>query len=199
MRWLAAAVFAAVGIGAGVGAQEPASAPPQDKPGTAARGAETTPDAALQPLKVSLVVSRYKGDKRIGSLPYVLGVTVGRPTSLRMGVDVPIVMGGQKTGGGPPGPTFSYRAVGTNIDCTATTTAGGLYNLNLVVEDSSVQLQPGEKAANAAFVEDIPSFRTFKSSFTAVMRDGQTMQYTSATDPVTGEVMKIDVTLTLLK
>ena len=32
-----------------------------------------------------------------------------------------------------------------------------------------------------------------------LLRDGQTMQYASATDSVTGEVVKIDVTLNVLK
>ena len=46
---------------------------------------------------------------------------------------------------------------------------------------------------------DVPSFRNFNSAFTALLRDGQTMQYTSATDPVSGEVMKIDVTAAVMK
>jgi len=41
--------------------------------------------------------------------------------------------------------------------------------------------------------------RSFNSSFQVLLRDGQTNQYTSATDPVTGEVTKIDVTLNVLK
>jgi hypothetical protein len=45
----------------------------------------------------------------------------------------------------------------------------------------------------------MPMFRSFNSSFQALLRDGQTTQYVSATDPVSGEVMKIDVTLNLLK
>jgi hypothetical protein len=32
-----------------------------------------------------------------------------------------------------------------------------------------------------------------------VLRDGQTMQYASATDPISGEVMRIDVMLTMAK
>ncbi len=32
-----------------------------------------------------------------------------------------------------------------------------------------------------------------------VLRDGQSMQYASATDPISGEVMRIDVTLSLAK
>jgi hypothetical protein len=32
-----------------------------------------------------------------------------------------------------------------------------------------------------------------------VLRDGQTAQSTSATDPISGEVLKIDVTLNVVK
>lgn len=188
---VAAAVLTTLGIGAS--AQQPARPQTQERL-PAPPSSAVAP--ATQPLKVSLVISRYRGDKRVGSLPYVLGVTIGRPTSLRMGVDVPVVMG-QKSAG-PPGSPVSYRSVGTNIDCTANPAGEGVYALNLVVEDSSAQLQADEKS-NAAFAGDIPTFRTFKSSFTAMMRDGQTTQYTSATDPVTGEVMRIDVTLNLLR
>ena len=45
----------------------------------------------------------------------------------------------------------------------------------------------------------MPAFRSFKSNFTVLLRDGQTTQYTSAVDPVSGEVMKIDVTLNVIK
>ena len=47
----------------------------------------------LVPLKVQLVVSRYAADKKISSLPYTLWVTANdkRTTSVRMGVQVPIV------------------------------------------------------------------------------------------------------------
>ena len=46
---------------------------------------------------------------------------------------------------------------------------------------------------------NVPAFRTFKSTFVPILRDGQTAQYTAATDPVIGEVVKIDVTVTVLK
>ena len=36
-------------------------------------------------------------------------------------------------------------------------------------------------------------------SFAILLRDGQTMQYASATDPISGEVMRIDVSLSLAK
>ena len=41
--------------------------------------------------------------------------------------------------------------------------------------------------------------RSFTSSFFVLLRDHETAQSIAATDPVTGEVMKIDVTLTVVK
>ena len=95
--------------------------------------------------------------------------------------------------------SYTYRDVGTNIDCGATfdEAVPGIFQLALTVSDSSLGLDTPQSAAGVA--PDVPSFRNFNSSFTALLRDGQTMQYTSATDPVTGEVMKIDVTVAVMK
>jgi len=48
-------------------------------------------------------------------------------------------------------------------------------------------------------VAGVPAFRSFTSSFNLLLKDGQAAQQTSATDPVSGEVLKIDVTVTVLK
>lgn len=161
------------------------------------------PEATLVGVKVQVVVSRYQGEKKISSLPYVLGAVVnGTKTSLRMGVDVPITQtvfstatkdGGMST----PAPSYSYRSVGTNIDCQAATGPDGYYKLNLTVTDSSVQLEANDRVK--AMAPNVPMFRNFNSTFEVLLRDGQTTQYTSATDPVTGEVTRIDVTLNVLK
>ena len=107
------------------------------------------------------------------------------------------------TSDGKPGPvsSYSYRDVGTNIDCGATfdESRPGLFQLALTVSDSSLGIDPAKPGAGSPVVPDLPSFRNFNSSFTALLRDGQTMQYTSATDPVSGEVMKIDVTVNVMK
>ena len=44
-----------------------------------------------------------------------------------------------------------------------------------------------------------PAFRNFNSTFTMVMKDGQTGQSTSVTDPVSGQVIKLDATLNVQK
>jgi hypothetical protein len=121
-----------------------------------------------------------------------------------MGNDVPVAMtvfGAGKSAEGSPVPTsYNYKSVGTNIDCQASGMAGGIFQLAVTVSDSSIHLASSEKPReSSALAANIPSFRKFDSSFTILLRDGQTTQYTSATDPVTGEVMKIDVTLNVLK
>lgn len=190
---LAGMVALAVVVG---GAQEPA-APPQEKPPAPSRAPSEQPKA-LVPLKVSIVLSRFKGEKKIGSLPYVIGVAANdrTATSLRMGIEAPI---GRRTG------SISYRSVGTNIDCRAESVAGDSYKLAITVEDSAVLPEATETAAepgaarSTSLAEDMPAFRSFKSTFIALLRDGQTTQYTSAVDPISGEVMKIDVTLNVAK
>jgi hypothetical protein len=163
--------------------------------------------AVATALKVTVVLSRYQGEKRVSSMPYVMGVTAGATapgpkTTLRMGTDVPVVTtvfsgDGKST----PQSSYTYRNVGTNIDCTAwgDETTAGLFQVSLTITDSSIGLDASKRPGTQGVVPDVPSFRNFNSSFTALLRDGQTTQYTSATDPVTGELMKIDVTLNVMK
>jgi hypothetical protein len=162
------------------------------------------------PLQVTVVLTRQQGDKKISSLPYVLGVAANSDrTTLRMSIQVPVpttvVVPSQKEGGSVPQVSYQYRDVGTNIDCTARTLAEGLYQLTFVVEDSSLHLAADSRKESASAPSSapgltaMPSFRNFKSSFTVVLKDGQTTEYTSATDPVSGEVVKIDLTLKVLK
>lgn len=203
--WVVAGAVVIALAGSAAGTQEKPAPPPQEKP-LAAGISQPRESATLVPLKVTVVLSRHQGEKRVSSLPYVIGVTANGPrTTLRMGNDVPVpmtVFGGAKPAeGGIAAPTsYSYQSVGTNIDCQASGLAGGIFQLALTVSDSSIHLASSEKPReSSAIAANIPSFRKFDSSFTILLRDGQTTQYTSATDPVTGEVMKIDVTVNVLK
>jgi hypothetical protein len=157
--------------------------------GGAALAQDAPPPArpALTPLKVQLVLSRHLGEKKISSLPNVLWVTANdrRTTNLRMGVEVPIPSGG--------GTGYGYRSVGTNIDCSAVS-AEGAFSLTVTLSDSSIHFDPKQGGPKSTLSE-APAFRTFTSNFSILLRDGQMAQYTSATDPVSGEVKKVDVTL----
>jgi hypothetical protein len=156
------------------------------------------------PLKVQLTLSRFMGEKKISSAPYMFGVLPGgAKTSLRMGVQVPVtttVFGGKPDAANIPQSSYTYKDVGTNIDCQAQDMGNGVYNLVITVSDSSINLdRQAQTGDDKRIARDIPSFRSFHASFAMALRDGQTMQYASATDPVSGEVMKIDVMLALAK
>lgn len=147
------------------------------------------------PLRVQLVVSRFQGDKKISSVPYTLAVVANdnKTTNLRMGVEVPVARDG--------GPSYSYRSVGTTIECNAQAFEGATYKLGVELSDSSIVTTAGQgdQAAPVARVAGMPAFRSFTSAFQLLLKDGQTAQHTVATDPVSGEVMKVDVTLTVLR
>ena len=176
----------------------------QDKPQAPPPAAQPAPSTVARqvPLKVQLTLSRFVGEKKISSTPYMLGVlTNAQKTSLRMGVQVPVKIA--KTDSGPanvPQSSYNYRDVGTNIDCEAQDVGGGLFRLVLTIEDSAIHLdRPPDSPQERQMARDVPAFRSFRSSFATVLHDGQSMQYASATDPISGEIMKIDVLLTLAK
>jgi len=169
----------------------------------AASGEPQAAAATDTPLKVQIVVSRFQGEKKISSIPYTLAV-VGGPkseaTRLRMGVDVPVpqtVIGEGSTAKS----SYSYRSVGTSIDCSARPQTDGVYLVDLAVSDTAVFMpdRGADSASPASRVPGVPAFRTFTSNFNLLLKDGQVAQHTAATDPVSGEVLRIDVTLTVIK
>jgi type II secretory pathway component HofQ len=172
----------------------------------AAQEAPAPPQAprttGLVSLKVSLVLSRYQGEKKITSVPYTLLVTANQAerTSLRMGNQIPVPTtsigaGGERT------TSYQYRDVGTNIDCSASTVPDGQFRLTLTVTDSSVYYpdRTDPTAASTTPTTGSPAFRSFNSTFNILLRDGQTAQYTSATDQVSGQVIKLDATINIQK
>jgi hypothetical protein len=177
--------------------QEKTEAPAPRKPAT--------------PLRVQIVFSKFQGDKKVASLPYTLVCTADDrtwPARLRMGIEVPVAVAAAKD---QALQSFQYKNVGTNIDCSARSVEDGRYKLDLSVEQSSVYSResgrtPDGRSEGAATwalgdtpVGMAPLFRTFNTSFSPILRDGQSAQYTVATDPVSGEVVKIDVTMSVVK
>jgi hypothetical protein len=188
MMVAALVLLTAVDVGAQGGGQAPADAPKRQAP-------------APVSLKVSLVFSRYQGEKRISSVPHTLWVTANdNRTSLRMGTQIPVtstVFGkeGERT------QSYNYRDVGTNIDCSANSAPDGAYRLLITVEDSSIYYPDQSDAAvkSTTAATGAPAFRSFHSTFPLLLRDGQTAQMTAATDPVSGQVVKLDATINVQK
>jgi Bacterial type II and III secretion system protein len=161
-----------------------AQSPASTSTGPTAQSPTPSQSKPLTPLKVQVVIARYEGDKKVSSFPYMLAVTANHPepVSLRMGSQVPIPVG---QGG------IDYKSVGTNIDCSANSTEDGRFQVQLRIEDSSIMERRGGEVP--------PTLRNFSSSNSVVLRDGQTVQFTAAADKVTGEVVRVDVTMNVEK
>jgi hypothetical protein len=155
----------------------------------AGRGNDTPP----VPLKVTVTISRWEGEKRTASLPFVLWVNTGGQGNVQMGSDVPVPTVGVKEGATTPTQSFSYRTLGTNINCKAEIVSEGLYRLTVDVNDAQVF------RGNSASSSYGPIYQNFRSSNSPMLRDGQTVQFAVATDKTSGEVIKLDVMLNLVK
>ena len=152
------------------------------------------------PLEIEVVIARFDGTKKISSLPYILAVNAnGTEVQLNMGTDVAVpstaftpAANDQKVN---PVTSYNYRSVGTRIQARANTAEDGRFELQLFIDDSSVYTNPTALPGGA----QLPAFRSFSSRNTLLLRDGQTREYTAATDRVSGEVVRVSVTVKIVK
>jgi hypothetical protein len=150
-------------------------------------------------LRVDLLLTEYSGAKKISSMPYMIYVAVGdthyHPTgSLRMGVRVPVAIGT------PTNYSTQLENVGTNIDVNATGAGDNLYRLQFTVGRTAVSFpDEGGKTGEQIHVGNSPIMRNFSSSFDLNLRDGESAEGMSATDPVSGNVVKASVTIHVVK
>jgi hypothetical protein len=211
VTFLVIVLVSAAGIGHSVGHAQDQATPP----GAAAPTFKKL--GPITPLKVQIVVARYQGDKKVSSVPYTLAINAndgfivptgeflpnGGPARLRTGASIPIRSlavpkeVSDLTGVGPVGPV-SYKDIGTKIDCVAHSTDDGRYRVRISIEDTSVH-SDGQTAAGAPKLDDIPSIRTFQSSNTVILKDGESTQFSSWADKISGDITKVDVTLTVTK
>jgi hypothetical protein len=188
-------------------AQEPRPAPSPAAEGAAiAQQARQRDLAAIMPLKVRVVLSKYQGDKKISSLPYELTVrTDNVPSNIRMNTQVPVLTFGSPApgsdAGGKPAPKigpFRYRDVGTNIDARAVNLDPGRYAITVAIDDSSIY-KDERRTAGTSQVEDVVAIRSYRTQNSTILRDGQSTEFTVASDKMTGEVMKAEVSISVIK
>lgn len=169
----------------------------QDKPAEMKK----TPTA----LKIGVVVTELDGAKKISSLPYTFYVNTddtgrGSTSSVRVGLRVPVA-----TGSSANAPTqFQYMDIGTNLDCAASSTPDGHFKLYLSVERSYLTAADDKKTPALAgdgvsISSGNPIVQHFSSTYNLVIHDGQTIEATSTTDPVSGRVLQISVTANAVK
>lgn len=165
--------------------------------------ANATP-ANIPHLRVDILLTEYAGDKKVNSLPYALHVGASDfvhglhadEANLRMGVRVPFAAG-PLTG---PSTQYEYQNIGTNIDVQAFEIDAGTYRLQCNVErtavsspDQEANLQQGRNLAS------LPVLSNFSSKFELSLHDGESGEGLSATDPFNGHMMKIEVTIHVVK
>lgn len=165
--------------------------------------ADTRPPGTT--LKVQVTIAETEGEKKVVSLPYAYFLRAGDGgpgspwTKLRMGSRIPVYTG--KDSG------MQYLDVGTNIDSRAFSSDNGRFDVTLNLERSWVEgdvLVPMERSttqtadAHAGPFRE-PVIRQFKTELTLPMKDGQTTQSTLATDPLSGKILSLTITINVVK
>jgi len=155
----------------------------------------------ITPLRVQVVFTEFDGDKKVGSLPYTFLVNAddrGAPAAIRMTwhvpVETPVKADVKHTGQYP---------MTTNLDGRAEKTSDGRFVVRLNLEKSSIYLAGSNEkpvmVGGSEVSSNEPTLQEFRTQVNLMIRDGQTVQSTVATDPVTGHVTKVDVTLNVIK
>jgi len=160
-------------------------------------------------LKLQIVLSEYDGEKKVTSLAYSIPVSIengktgGRFSSIRTGVRVPVMTED------PQGKaTIQNFDVGTNIDARADRGDDGRYLVTLKVERTSLydgtRDHSGKIYGKEWGIKDTPPGNEplvlqYKGEVGVFVREGQPTEATAATDPFTGHVLKVEVTLSVMK
>lgn len=148
------------------------------------------------PLKVQVVLEEFDGAQKVSSAPYVMHLNVGGDARVQSGykVSIPYTVNGETSN--------QYINVGTHIDCSAKRADNQRFDVSfgitrdapLKTSGNSGSAGDGENGAGSA-----PWLHSFGGEFHLLMRDGQTIEGTSAVDPTTGHVIKVEVTLNVVK
>src|SRR5271154_5630428 len=174
----------------------------QDKPKSDDKAKVEAPST---PIKVQIVFSEFEGDKKTKSLPYVMYINAPVSTELRagwvkfrIGSRLPIYVGKNE---------MQYMDVGTNVDARAAHTGEGHVLLQLILERSWVEGEISVPVTRADASPSDPSgghfqepiIRGFKSELDMKLREGQPVESIVATDPISGKVVKVEISFTVVK
>jgi hypothetical protein len=179
-----------------------------------AKGSEAPNNATAEPstpVKLQIVLSEYNGTKKIANLSYSMPLIAaakpsGAYSTLRIGVKVPVTTADSKTGASQI--QYQYIDVGTSIDARVAHADDGKYQADLKVDRSSLYVtardQDGktvgrEWSDGEAAPGDQPVVRQYRGDVGMILREGQPTEGTVATDPLTGHVFKVEVTLNVVK
>ncbi len=170
----------------------------QEKPRSEDAATEARP-AQPTPLRIAVTFTEFEGDKKVKSLPYTMVVVAdGKPPKsvVKMGSRVPVYAGKEHG--------MQYLDIGTNIDCQASRANDNRFDIRLILERSwvegnlAVAVDPDASSQSTGQFPE-PIVRQFKSELSLTLRDGQTVESSFATDPLSGKVFKVEVSLAVMK
>ena len=174
----------------------------QDKPKT---DDKTKVEVQTTPIKVQIVFTEFEADKKIKSLPYVMYMNAPDSSELRagwvkfrIGSRLPVYVGKNE---------MQYMDVGTNVDARSAYTGDGHVLLQMTLERSWVE---GEVSVPMMRSDSSPSdpsgghfqepiVRGFKSELDLKLREGQPVESNMATDPISGKVLKVEISFAVVK
>jgi hypothetical protein len=156
------------------------------------------------PVKLMVVLTENDGEKKVASLPYSIlvnadaaspGSHVQYSSFTRIGVRVPVPSGGKEG-------QSTFVDVGSNIDCGVQAEEDGRFTVHLNFERSSLYFQGrGDEKGTIKTVETgqpyIPTIRA--QSLLVTVKDGQSLEVLTATDPLNGHVFRLNLALNIQK
>lgn len=153
------------------------------------------------PVKLTLLLTEFDGEKKVASLPYSILVNsdpsghVAYSSFVRVGVRVPVPSGGKEG-------QSTFADVGSNIDCGVQAEDDSRFTVRLNFERSSLYFQghSEEKGIIKTAETGQPYIPTIRAqSLLVTVKDGQNLEVLSAADPLNGHVFRLNLTLNVQK
>jgi hypothetical protein len=138
-------------------------------------------------LRVQFQETRVRGESTTATRATMLALHAdAEAANISVGSQVPISVAGREA------TTTLMKNVGVQGRAKVETLPDGRYRLSAHFEESSL-LPPGGGAVVTS--GDNPILLVVRGESTLVLREGETVPFASAVDPVTGEVVRVDVTV----
>jgi Flp pilus assembly secretin CpaC len=159
---------------------------PQESPGAKPPEEEKAPGKRL---RVEFRETRQRGEATTAVRPCVVTLHAdAQAASVFVGAQVTMTTSDQGT------IAMVFKNAGIEAQASAKTLPDGRYRLDAKFEDSSALGAGGGAAASTAVSN--PIFRIVRGESRLTLREGETVPLASVVDPVTGEVVRVDVTVT---
>ncbi len=138
-------------------------------------------------LRVRFVETRQHGDKTISSRPCVLTLHADeKPTKVFAGRQVSLTTSDKGA------PAVLFKNAGVEAQVSAQSLGEGRYRLEARFEDASVL---GPSASATSPNHENPILQTVKGESKVTLREGETVPFASAVDPISGDLVRVDVAL----